>query len=439
MFEKSLLSHIVFPAPEATYTADDYPEELIWIPRQRQAVGSRGAPPPVDKPHIPCLLMRYPSARFLILYFHSNAEDLGLARPFCAFIREQFQVHVLVVEYPGYGICSGVPTSESVLENARAAMAFATDTLMWPLDSIKFFGRSIGTGPAMVLASEHRAVAGLVLVAPFLSIQELFRDRIGPLASFVEDIFRNKDMAPEVRAPTLVIHGQKDGIVPVAHGRAMFDLFRSRKLLVLPPDMEHNSNLLFNIQYFILPMFQFFSLPDYVFQDLEVPAWVFDPQRGQGRWSDLMTSPADSPQSMPEEVRQALEQSASVKEMAHPEPPPVRQIPKQARLGESRNVPLQDSSPSRFSLWCMSNTGHVVQDGDDQASEPGLPRFWKFCREASCRDLSNCCFTVDQKPILLAPLPVHSATDPMPSDPKDEELLSKPMPFRPTRESEEQP
>jgi len=50
-------------------------------------------------------------------------------------------------------------------------------------------------------------------------------------------------------------------------------------LLVSPTDMEHNTNLLTNLQFFVLPMFQFFALPDYVFHDICVPSWVFDKRR----------------------------------------------------------------------------------------------------------------------------------------------------------------
>mmetsp|Transcript_23490 Transcript_23490/g.41977 ORF Transcript_23490/g.41977 Transcript_23490/m.41977 type:complete len:281 (+) Transcript_23490:213-1055(+) len=246
MLDRSLLSRIIFPIPRASYTEDDFPEELIWIPKTKPG---RNASEPQDEETIPCLLMKCPSARYMIIYFHSNAE-----------------VHVLAVEYPGYGLCPGVPCGESVMENAVSALHFATDSLNWPLDSIKVFGRSIGTGPAVGLAGMY-SLAGLILVSPFLSIQELFRDRIGHLAGIFEDVFVSKETALKIDCPTLIIHGQSDAIISCSHGQQLYKLLKSRKLLVTPPDVGHNSSLLVNLQYLILPMFHLFALPDYQFKD----------------------------------------------------------------------------------------------------------------------------------------------------------------------------
>jgi hypothetical protein len=281
MLERGIVSRILFPAPPPSYDVDCFPQDLIWVPKDEKTAAERSDDPTVCPPIedcVPCLLLTYPSARFLIIFFHSNAEDLGRCHGFCCYIRDQFQVHVLAVEYPGYGICPGVPCGESVMENALAAMRFVINTLQWPMDSIKVFGRSIGTGPAIGLASAF-SLAGLILVTPFLSVQELFRDRVGPFASLVEEWFPNSDSAPKITSPTMIIHGQRDELIACRHGESIYELLRPRKLLISPPEMEHNTNLLTNLQFFVLPMFQFFALPDYAFQDLEVPPWAYDKRR----------------------------------------------------------------------------------------------------------------------------------------------------------------
>lgn len=225
---------------------------------------------------VPCLFLKYPSARFLIFYLHSNAEDIGKCYSFCHVLREQFQVHVLAVEYPGYGMCPGGPaTADSVTENAFVAFRFVREVLKWPCDSIKIFGRSIGTGPAIALAVQYK-VSGLILIAPFLSIKELLRDTVGVLSYLVEERFPSKDRMSLVRSPALIIHGQKDSLIPCKHGTALYEICRSRKLLVCPEGMEHNSNLLSDVGYLVVPMLQFFALPDYCFEDVQVPAWAFE-------------------------------------------------------------------------------------------------------------------------------------------------------------------
>lgn len=225
---------------------------------------------------VPCLFLPYSSARFLVFYLHSNAEDIGRCHAFCSSVRAQFQVHVLAVEYPGYGICPGGPCDEErVTENAFVAFRFVREVLCWPLDSILILGRSIGCGPAISLAVRYQ-VSGVIVVSPMLSVKEVCKDAIGPLSYMVEERFPNKDRVPLIRSPFLVVHGQKDMMIPCRHGVELYGVCRSRKLLICPKDMEHNTNLLANVTYFVLPMLQFFSLPDYCFEDIIVPSWAYD-------------------------------------------------------------------------------------------------------------------------------------------------------------------
>ncbi|CAK9090391.1 Condensin complex subunit 2 (Barren homolog) (Chromosome assembly protein xCAP-H) (Chromosome-associated protein H) (Non-SMC condensin I complex subunit H) [Durusdinium trenchii] len=180
----------------------------------------------------------------------------------------------LAVEYPGYGLHQGTPNPESIEEMARSALDFILYHLQWPVDSVMVFGRSIGTGPAMAIAATP-GLAGLILVSPFLSVQELIRDRIGGLAGFCEDFFVAKDAAPKVKCPTFILHGQADEVVSSNHSKTLFKMLVSRKLLVMPADMRHNSSLLSNLQHFVLPMFHFFSLPETCDRDLKVPCWSY--------------------------------------------------------------------------------------------------------------------------------------------------------------------
>lgn len=266
-----LVSRIMFPKPPSSYNIESFPEELIWVPKSLDPTNCS----PEDC--VPCLFLPYSSARFLIFYVHSNAEDIGRCHAFCSSVRAQFQVHVLAVEYPGYGICPGGPCNEqSVTENAFVAFRFVREVLGWPLDSILIMGRSIGCGPAISLAVRYQ-VSGVIIVCPMLSVKDLVKDVAGPLSYMVhEDRFPNKDRVPLIRSPLLVVHGQKDIMIPCKHGVDLYGACRSRKLLVCPKDMEHNTNLLANVTYFVLPMLQFFSLPDYCFEDIKVPSWAYD-------------------------------------------------------------------------------------------------------------------------------------------------------------------
>lgn len=57
------------------------------------------------KDFIPCMILKYPGGSSKIfVYFHANAEDLGRAYKFLQYIHTYLRVHILAVEYPGYGV-----------------------------------------------------------------------------------------------------------------------------------------------------------------------------------------------------------------------------------------------------------------------------------------------------------------------------------------------
>lgn len=257
----NVIERLCFPAPRTSYDIRSFPEELILVPRE-------------DGLKVPCLFLPFKHARFLILYFHGNAEDLGLCYTFCTIIRDLFQVHILAVEYPGYGICQGPCSDSGIMANALAAMRFVTETLHWSCDDIKLLGRSLGTGPTVALATMYD-VAGVILVSPFLSIREIFRCQVGAVAGFITERFPNHELAGKILSPTLIIHGQQDALIPLQHGKQIYDSVPAKKMMVCPAQMSHNTSLLVNVGTFVLPMTQFFSLPDYTFEDIEVPEWAF--------------------------------------------------------------------------------------------------------------------------------------------------------------------
>jgi pimeloyl-ACP methyl ester carboxylesterase len=264
---KNLADRLAFAPPTSSYSRNSFPGELIFIPRSLSP--SRDS----NDDGVPCIFLPSQYTRFLVIYFHANGEDLGKVYPFLNSLRLVFKVHVLAVEYPGYGACSGRACEESVMANCTLAMRFAMDVLCWPCEDIKLFGRSIGTGPAMKLAAQY-PVAGLILVTPFLSICEVIRTYVGSFADYATDTFQNYRLAGCIESQTLIIHGKNDSLVPVSHGLQIYEMLPGKKMMVCPEDMHHNTSLLDNVAVFVRPMTQFFSLPDFTCEDILLPEWV---------------------------------------------------------------------------------------------------------------------------------------------------------------------
>jgi hypothetical protein len=75
--------------------------------------------------YLPC---RFGSSK-LIVYFHGNAEDIGLSLELLAYVRDQMRVNVLSVEYPGYGIYKGSPSTSRIMNDALIVYDYLTVSL----------------------------------------------------------------------------------------------------------------------------------------------------------------------------------------------------------------------------------------------------------------------------------------------------------------------
>ncbi|MBI3274567.1 MAG: alpha/beta hydrolase [Methylocystis sp.] len=85
-------------------------------------------------------------------------------------------------------------------------------------------GESLGTGIATVIAAAHPAAA-LVLDSPFSSLVEVAAAHypIFPVRSLMLDRFQSDLAIGDVRMPLLVVHGDRDPVVPIRFGRQLFE------------------------------------------------------------------------------------------------------------------------------------------------------------------------------------------------------------------------
>lgn len=268
-----LFSNLLFPAPKASYDEASFPRQLLWIPHDQG--GGRNA--------MPGLLIRSTDARYLVLYFHRNGEDIGQNHGFAAGVSRVLEVHVMLIEFPGYGIFPGESSEEALYGAAVSAYRFVLETMNWPASDIIVMGFSIGAAVGARLACEHE-VHGLIMIAPFISLVDAAHRFVGRLAPIVVNnllvgnVFDNSGYLARMKAPTLIIHGQKDTLVPCDHGRALYSLCSSeKKLLVTPEEMDHNCDLLSSAELLIRPMLRFFALPDYNFDTPVLPEACFNP------------------------------------------------------------------------------------------------------------------------------------------------------------------
>jgi len=180
------------------------------------------------------------------MYLHGNAEDLGLSHDLLKAVRDFLNVHVLGVEYPGYGPVPGNPCEGGVNRHTRAAFNFLTQKLRIPPQRIIVFGRSIGTGPATnlvsILSKSRKAAAALILQSPYRSIKTLAKELVGAVANIIMDRFDNEADIVNCHSPTLIIHGRQDELIPVRHASVLYEKCPAEaKCLEIIEGVDHNA------------------------------------------------------------------------------------------------------------------------------------------------------------------------------------------------------
>jgi pimeloyl-ACP methyl ester carboxylesterase len=143
---------------------------------------------------------------------------------------------ILLVEYPGYGRSGGSPSESSIAVAMRSAYDYLASRPDVDSARIIGYGRSLGAGAACALTAD-RDVAALILESAFTSVRDLAR-RHGLFGPLVRDPFENLAAVREFDGPVLVIHGQRDRMIPPSHGRELAAAAPGSELVLL--DCDHN-------------------------------------------------------------------------------------------------------------------------------------------------------------------------------------------------------
>ncbi len=132
-------------------------------------------------------------------------------------------ISVFIFGYRGYGKSEGTPDEEGVYQDALAAYDYVATLPEVNSDKIVLFGQSLGGAVAVDLATKRKP-AGLILEATFTSAGDMAKLAFGglPLGMIIKTKFDSVKKVAQVHTPVLVIHGDRDGTVPLQLGRQLF-------------------------------------------------------------------------------------------------------------------------------------------------------------------------------------------------------------------------
>jgi hypothetical protein len=186
---------------------------------------------PVEGAHLSALHFRQPDARGLVFFLHGNAGNLASWLTSTEFYRRT-KFDLFMLDYRGFGKSSGRITSEAQLHaDVRAAWNLVAPAYAGKKRVI--YGRSLGTGLAAKLAAEVDADL-TVLVSPYSSVRELGREFYPWLPAFIGRYPLRTDLAlPGSKSPVMILHGDRDELIGLAHSRRLKALHPKAELVVI--------------------------------------------------------------------------------------------------------------------------------------------------------------------------------------------------------------
>ena len=176
-----------------------------------------------------------------MLFCHGNAGNISHRLENVGVLVE-IGFQVFLFDYRGYGRSQGRPTESGLYLDAEAAWAHVQQRVNPGEAPLVIFGRSLGGAVAIHLATGAEGADALIIESTFTSLGAMVRYVLGGLPGIdrVADGYISFDKIAALHVPLLIIHGERDELIPIAQGRALFEAANQPKTWYSIPGAGHN-------------------------------------------------------------------------------------------------------------------------------------------------------------------------------------------------------
>ncbi|MDA1347904.1 MAG: alpha/beta hydrolase [Chloroflexi bacterium] len=182
----------------------------------------------------------------VLLWFHGNAGNIGHRLDNILMLHRLLGTGVFIFDYRGYRRSDGSPSEKGMYKDAEAAIAYLRSTPGFDSETqLIIFGRSLGSAVAVEMATRHDA-RGVILESPFTSIRAMAKlsnpllSSVLPFGAVVRSRFDSLSKIGEVRSPVMVLHGDRDELIPIEVGRELYDAAGEPKRFYTIKGAAHN-------------------------------------------------------------------------------------------------------------------------------------------------------------------------------------------------------
>jgi alpha-beta hydrolase superfamily lysophospholipase len=221
---------ILYPAPQTFRTGPSeagFPqaEEVVLQSADGEKLIVWHVPPAKDRP--------------VVIFYHGNGEVLAWRVPrFRALTADG--IGLVALSYRGYGGSTGAPTEAGLMADAVMTYDFAAK--QYDPQRLAIWGYSLGSGLAVAIAANH-TVGNVVLEAPYTSTADVAQRMfpLVPVRLLMRDQYRSDQLIGRIKAPLLIMHGERDQAIDISLGRHLFALAPEPKRFVSIPDGRHEN------------------------------------------------------------------------------------------------------------------------------------------------------------------------------------------------------
>ena len=180
-----------------------------------------------------------------LLWCHGNAGNISHRLENLALVHQELGVNIFLFDYRGYGRSEGRPSEKGTYLDAEAALGYLNSREDVDSSRILYFGRSLGAAVAVELTTQQPPSA-LILESPFPSIAYMARRHYPflPVWPLLRTKYDALSKMAQIDVPLLILHGDRDDIVPLEAGRKLFEAAGGDKAFYTIRDAGHNDTYL---------------------------------------------------------------------------------------------------------------------------------------------------------------------------------------------------
>ncbi|MFT3996349.1 MAG: alpha/beta hydrolase [Asticcacaulis sp.] len=147
----------------------------------------------------------------------------------------------LALAYRGFSQSTGHPSEDGLFMDGLVAYDWLK-AQGYGRERIVLHGHSLGSGVATYVATQ-RPARGLILEAPFTAASDVGQERYPyiPVQFLMQDKFASRDRIGAVYMPVLIVHGDRDSVVPFAHGQRLFARANQPKTFIRMAGEDHST------------------------------------------------------------------------------------------------------------------------------------------------------------------------------------------------------